>query len=1094
MTKTNMPDQQDQKQYKRRRRRGRVGFWMIASILLLTGLFFLIGLSLSGKRVSAPAWVTAQVVKRVNAGIGNGRVTLGRLQFQVDGNGVPKLIMGDLGVFDDRGLEIVRMNDVGTRFSIPALLNGKIKPLEIDLSGAQMTLRRRIDGQFDISLGDGTSTTGTLPDVLDLVDNIFASPFLEEVSDLGANDLTITLEDARSGRLWQITDGALQIRPGKEGLDISVSFDVFNGTEELAKTVIGIRTEKASSKVSIGTSFENAAAEDLALQTPVLSFLGVINAPISGAVRAEFDAQGALETLAGTLEIGQGALQPSAEIAPVPFSSAKSYFKFDPDQQKIDFSEVFVESEAISLVAQGHAYLNDFTNGWPSVLVGQFSVSDLKLHPKNVFDQEIEFSQGAADFRLKLDPFSVDFGQFVLSEGKEKLVARGRISAGEDGWGIGAELVLNQMSNDRMLAFWPVSFSPNTRKWLSEHVQSADFSNVNAALRIEPGQPVRRLIGWNFSNTNVLYINAQPEIENASGYASIDGNTLTINVEDGLISPPMGGEIAIKDTYIQIPDMSLKLSPIEISIGGSASTTALLSLLNEPPFRILKNASFDPDVAQGKAKFRADIKFDLKRQIGIEDVEYSVSAGLGNIHSDKLIAGRALSGDALTLIANNDRVEIFGPVKLGEVAADISWLQQAAAPGKSSVNGSVEISKAFIKEFGIGLPESAIRGGGTGQFSLDLTRGEDPKFTLSSDLNKLGLNISQIGWNKPLNSIGLLDVRGTLGNTPNIDFLEIKASGLSAIGGKVSFNENGSMREAGFTNVKVNGWLDAPVVLRGRGPNVVPSVHLNSGTIDIRKTSFGGASTSTAGAGGPISLNLDRLIVSQGMTLRDFSGEFSSAGGLSGDFTANMNGKTKLNGSLVPDKNGTAVRIRSDNAGGVLRDAGVVEYANNGSLNLTLRPRVQNGVYDGRMRIRRTNVRNAPGMTDLLSAISIVGLLEQLSGTGILFEEVDAEFVLSPTNVRLIRSSAVGPSLGVSLDGIYDLTTSSMNMQGVVSPVYFLNGIGQIFSRRGEGLFGFNFRLRGSSNAPRVTVNPLSILTPGVFRDIFRSPPPKPSQ
>jgi len=82
----------------------------------------------------------------------------------------------------------------------------------------------------------------------------------------------------------------------------------------------------------------------------------------------------------------------------------------------------------------------------------------------------------------------------------------------------------------------------------------------------------------------------------------------------------------------------------------------------------------------------------------------------------------------------------------------------------------------------------------------------------------------------------------------------------------------------------------------------------------------------------------------------------------------------------------------------------------------------------------------------------------------------------------------------VSLDGLYDLRTSTMDMQGVVSPVYFLNGIGQIFSRRGEGLFGFNFRIRGSSSSPKVTVNPLSILTPGLFRDIFRAPPPTPSQ
>ena len=67
-------------------------------------------------------------------------------------------------------------------------------------------------------------------------------------------------------------------------------------------------------------------------------------------------------------------------------------------------------------------------------------------------------------------------------------------------------------------------------------------------------------------------------------------------------------------------------------------------------------------------------------------------------------------------------------------------------------------------------------------------------------------------------------------------------------------------------------------------------------------------------------------------------------------------------------------------------------------------------------------------------------------------------------------------------------------MQGVLSPIYMLNGIGSIFTRKGEGLVGFNFTLKGPAEAPRVGVNPLSLLTPGMFREIFRRPPPQLSQ
>jgi hypothetical protein len=50
--------------------------------------------------------------------------------------------------------------------------------------------------------------------------------------------------------------------------------------------------------------------------------------------------------------------------------------------------------------------------------------------------------------------------------------------------------------------------------------------------------------------------------------------------------------------------------------------------------------------------------------------------------------------------------------------------------------------------------------------------------------------------------------------------------------------------------------------------------------------------------------------------------------------------------------------------------------------------------------------------------------------------------------------------------------------------------VGQILTRKGEGLFGFNYRVTGTAENPNVAVNPLSVLTPGMFRELFRQRPP----
>ena len=104
---------------------------------------------------------------------------------------------------------------------------------------------------------------------------------------------------------------------------------------------------------------------------------------------------------------------------------------------------------------------------------------------------------------------------------------------------------------------------------------------------------------------------------------------------------------------------------------------------------------------------------------------------------------------------------------------------------------------------------------------------------------------------------------------------------------------------------------------------------------------------------------------------------------------------------------------------------------------------------------------------------------------------MEADFRLTPGRITVSKGSAVGKSLGVSVDGVFATDTGQLSMQGVVTPVYLLNGIGSVFTRKGEGLFGLNYALTGSAAKPKVSVNPLSVLAPGGLRNIFRGPKTK---
>ena len=273
------------------------------------------------------------------------------------------------------------------------------------------------------------------------------------------------------------------------------------------------------------------------------------------------------------------------------------------------------------------------------------------------------------------------------------------------------------------------------------------------------------------------------------------------------------------------------------------------------------------------------------------------------------------------------------------------------------------------------------------------------------------------------------------------------------------------------------------------------AIAVPGGTIDLRDTEFDDGAGAGSGARGPrrpLTLALGELIVTDKIRFRNLRADLDLAGGLSGTFSGRYPAGNRLTGTVAQTSEGAAFRITGGRAGLVLSEAGIFKRAKGGKLELILAPVAGVGTYEGEFTITDISLVDAPAMAEMLSAVSVVGLLDQLQGGGIKFGEVEGRFRLGPHAVTLYRSSAVGASMGLSLDGYYDMTGGQVDMQGVLSPLYILNALGRVLSPRdGEGLVGFNFTLKGKADSPEVNVNPLSILTPGVLREIFRRAPPE---
>ena len=147
----------------------------------------------------------------------------------------------------------------------------------------------------------------------------------------------------------------------------------------------------------------------------------------------------------------------------------------------------------------------------------------------------------------------------------------------------------------------------------------------------------------------------------------------------------------------------------------------------------------------------------------------------------------------------------------------------------------------------------------------------------------------------------------------------------------------------------------------------------------------------------------------------------------------------------------------------------------------------------GTVSIDNFKLMKAPLFAELLLAASLTGLGEVYNNEGITFEQFDAQFT-GKDNIYIInKSRAYGFSLGLTGKGYVDRVKKSLNINGSIVPAYKLNTlfnniplIGEILSgNEDEGIFAINYLASGKWNDPYIEVNPLSILTPGILRNIF---------
>ncbi|MEM9279003.1 MAG: AsmA-like C-terminal region-containing protein, partial [Pseudomonadota bacterium] len=207
------------------------------------------------------------------------------------------------------------------------------------------------------------------------------------------------------------------------------------------------------------------------------------------------------------------------------------------------------------------------------------------------------------------------------------------------------------------------------------------------------------------------------------------------------------------------------------------------------------------------------------------------------------------------------------------------------------------------------------------------------------------------------------------------------------------------------------------------------------------------------------------------------------------------NVQAQLNG------NQTLFTVKSNDAGTALAFTNIYSRMEGGLLEANL-VQSENGPYLGPVRIQNFTVVNEPKLKSMASSVrqhipQDRGERSRIIPDG---EDKKVTFLLADAEIErgqgyftvkdaIVRSA----TMGITLNGaVYD-SRDRMNITGTFMPANAVNLavssiplLGQLFSNgKDNGLIGVTYQLKGPRANPELVVNPLSIVTPGVFNKVF---------
>lgn len=1091
-----------------RRRHGPVAFWLLRlshwlAFLLLLAAIVIAGFLLAASRapVGMPG-LRYLLQERLNGMDLPVQIALGEIHVYPKTGILPNvLLIDDTIVTAPSGAEILTIPHVEVTMNTADLLLAQPRPEQIVIEGVSFDLRRSSEGEFLFDLESEQSFARR--EIGALFDEIVTAEGFGRLEEIRLDGVGLRYRDDLYNKSYASFDSFAELTRLNEAAQpdafrLRIGLNVAEGATAPTRVLFSGTRRPGSHLTSLAAQFFEVPSAMIAEQSLPLNWLLAVETAVNGAVTLELSDEGQLAQMSGVLELLPGQLRPRPDIPPVAFQSAKFYTSYDAASQELILDDVEIQSEIGALRGSGWAQIEQVRAGRITSMVTQLDVGKVVVSDPRYKDEAREIGPGRAQMRLGFAPFSFDLASAELRLGQSMIVAQGYSRSEGEEWVNRYDLFVPELELEDVRHFWPDQLAPKAREWIEERAAALTLKDITISGRAVASAAEYQM-NFDFEGVEAGTIRGLPYLQNGAGSGVVSNDRAVLNIQSGDIPAEGGGAVSLKGTQIYIPNIKEKPPEAQIDLALTGALRDALWLADRDRFSLMQKAGLTPEIGAGTLVLGGQIHTRLQKGYPIENVNYELTGAVRDFSSTRLVPGRRVTASGIDVaLSHVDGMRLQGNAALDGVAMNVSINRPAGPDRAMDLRARFSLSNEAIGQLsgsGRGVSGGGLRLSGASEavFAATLRAGAASSFSFTSSLRGLSLSAPAIGWSKPASGAGVFELTGQL--TPRFEpqSFRLEANGLSARG-QLSL-AGGQLTQIAFAPLSYGRALNVTGALR------LPSsgrygLEITSGRVDLSRLKSSGSGQG-GGAPLPVSFALNTLGLTDTLSLSAVRGKATLGAVTEAQLEGRLNGSAPLSASYLLSNGQSRLAVYAKDAGALLNAAGGGSALRDGTLTADLRGQIGKELT-GQFEITNARVRESSIMAQLLNALSIVGLIQQLNGSGIHFLTIEGGIAFRPGLIVLRKIAAVGPSMGMTADGYIDQQSNQLAVDGVITPIYIANGVwerllGPLFGRgKGEGLFSFTYRLRGTPASPKVSANPFSILTPGVFREIFRQDPPAP--